>query len=130
MAAMNDDQRAITTLVATYGSLLDRARVDEWLDLFAPDAEFLVYGRSFAGPEGLRSMAVGAPAGIHLGALPVITIDGDRAVVEQSFVFIDATTHDTRVGWYDDVVVRLDGRWLIQSRRCTFLTAEGPSDRP
>ena len=130
MADPVSDEQAITTLVASYGALLDRDRVDEWLELFAPDAQFLVYGRSFDGHDGLRAMATGAPGGIHMGAIPVIAVDGDRARTEQSFVFIDSQSHSTRIGWYDDELVRTDGRWRFQKRQCTFATADGPSERP
>ena len=125
-----DDHRAITSVAARYGALLDRERIDEWLELFTPDASFHVYGRAFEGHAGLRKMAEGAPRGIHMGGLPVIAVDGDRATVGQSFVFVDAATHETRIGWYDDELVRRDGRWCIETRRCTFVTPDGPSDRP
>src|SRR5689334_23641877 len=106
MGDIASDEREITALVARYGSLLDRERVDEWLELFTADAELLVYGRAFEGHAGLRRMAEGAPGGLHLGAIPVVTVDGDRAQVEQSFLFVDRATHETRIGWYDDEVVR------------------------
>jgi hypothetical protein len=130
MADTTNDHIEITALAARYGALLDRDRIDEWLELFTPDAAFHVYGRSFDGHAGLRKMAEGAPGGIHMGGLPVITVDTDTAQVGQSFVFVDRATHETRIGWYDDELVRVDGRWLIQTRRCTFATPDGPSDRP
>jgi hypothetical protein len=130
MDPTTDDRSEIMRLVARYGSLLDRERYDEWLELFLPDAAFLVYGRAFAGHDGLRAMTRGAPGGIHLGAMPVIDLDGDRARVEQSFVFVDGKTHETRIGWYDDELERVGGGWRFRTRRCTFLTPDGPSDRP
>jgi hypothetical protein len=65
-----------------------------------------------------------------MAGLPVIEVDGDAAVVQQSFVFFDQRTHDVRIGWYDDVVRRKDDTWRFEKRRSTFLTADGPSDRP
>lgn len=125
-----DDERAIGRLLAEYGSRLDRADHAGWVELFAETGEFLVYGRSFAGHAQLRAMAEAAPGGLHLGAVPVIDVDGDGATVQQSFLFVDRVTREMRVGYYDDTLVRVDGAWRFATRRSTFLTPDGPSDRP
>ena len=65
-----------------------------------------------------------------MAGLPVIEIDGDVAAVQQSFVFFNQGTDEVRIGWYDDVVRREGERWRFERRRATFLTADGPSDRP
>jgi hypothetical protein len=124
------DRDEITDLLARYGSLLDRGDHEAWTDLFAAEGSFEVFGRSFQGHQGLMRMAEAAPGGVHLAGLPVIEIEGDTAVVQQSFVFFDQLTHDVRIGWYDDVMRRDGERWCFERRRSTFLTAEGPSDRP
>lgn len=124
------DRDEITDLLARYGSLLDREDHEGWVDLFTTEGSFEVFGRSFQGREGLTRMAETAPGGVHMAGLPVIAVDGDTAVVQQSFVFFDQHTHDVRIGWYDDVI-RHDGeRWRFERRKSTFLTADGPSDRP
>ena len=120
----------VTDLLARYGSLLDRGDHAAWVDLFTAEGSFEVLGRSFQGREGLMGMAETAPGGVHMAGLPVIELDGDSAEVQQSFVFIDQHSHEVRIGWYDDVMRREDGRWRFERRRATFLTAEGPSDRP
>ncbi len=130
MTSEIDDERAIARLLAEYGNRLDRGDHDGWLDLFVADGEFLVYGRSFAGREGLAKMASTAPPGVHLASAPVITVSGDEAHAQQSFLFVDQATREQRIGYYDDVVVRDGGRWRFRSRRTTFLTPDGPSDRP
>jgi len=35
-----------------------------------------------------------------------------------------------RIGFYDDVLVRTMDGWRFGTRRCTFLSATGPSERP
>jgi len=130
MTAVATDRDEILDLLASYGTLLDRERFDEWLDLFVPDGEYLVFGRTFAGHDGLRTINAHAPGGLHLGGYPLIDVDGDRATTAQSFLFVDQKTHEQRIGWYDDDLVRVDGRWRFARRRCTFLTADGPADRP
>lgn len=125
-----EDRGAITDLLAAYGVLLDRDAHQEWLALFVEDATFEAFGRTFSGHEGLLRMATSAPGGIHLGSLPLIEVDGDRAEVRQSFVFVDAASHELRIGWYDDEVVRTDQGWRFQRRRTTFRSASGPAERP
>ena len=48
---MTDDHRGrIRELVAGYALALDAGDIDACVELFTADAEFLVYGRTFAGP--------------------------------------------------------------------------------
>jgi hypothetical protein len=124
------DRDEITDVLARYGSLLDRGDHEAWVDLFTAEGSFEVFGRSFVGRQGLMRMAEMAPGGVHLAGLPVIELEGDAARVQQSFVFFDQHTHEVRIGWYDDVMRRQGQRWRFDRRRTTFLTAEGPSDRP
>lgn len=124
------DTADITALLVQYCHRLDHADHQGWVDLFTPDGRFEVYGRAFEGSTGLLGMAEGAPPGLHMASPPVITVDGDRATVQQSFLFVDQVTRETRIGWYDDVILRTPDGWRIQVRRSTFLTPSGPSDRP
>jgi hypothetical protein len=130
MTTVRDDEQEITKLLARYCNHLDLGDHEEWVQLFTEDGEFLVYGRSFAGHDGLRRMASSAPPGLHLAGTPIVEVDGDQAVAEQSFLFVDQVTRETRIGYYDDVLRRERGRWLLRSRRSTFLTPSGPSERP
>jgi 3-phenylpropionate/cinnamic acid dioxygenase small subunit len=124
------DRDEITDLLARYGSLLDRGDHEAWVDLFTAEGSFEVFGRSFQGRQGLMRMAETAPGGVHMAGLPVIELDDDTARVQQSFVFFDQHTHEVRIGWYDDVVQREGEGWRFEKRRSTFLTPDGPSDRP
>ena len=75
-----EDQVAIADLFARYCLTLDRDDVEQWVNLYLPDASYEVYGRSWDGHEGLREMSTGAPGGLHLGGPPVIEMTGpDRA---------------------------------------------------
>jgi hypothetical protein len=125
-----DDLAEINELLARYSNRLDRSDHVGWVDLFTADGRFEVYGRSFEGHDGLLRMAEGAPPGLHLTSAPLIELDGEGASVQQSFLFVDQATHDTRIGWYDDQLVRTSVGWRFRVRRSTFLTPDGPSDRP
>ncbi len=124
------DRAAIEVLLARYGNRLDHADHSGWVELFTPDGRFEVFGRSFDGHEGLLAMARSAPPGLHLTSAPLIEIHGDEAKAEQSFLFVDRVSHDMRIGWYDDRLVRTEAGWRIHVRRSTFLRPDGPSDRP
>jgi 3-phenylpropionate/cinnamic acid dioxygenase small subunit len=131
MTTFADDYAEISNLVARYCVLLDLDDVDQWLELFVPDASYQVYGRTFVGHEGLRRMMAGAPGGLHLGGPPVVLqIDGDRARTQQNLLFIERTSGEMRKAVYDDELVRTEDGWRIGSRRCRFIVAAGLDDRP
>jgi hypothetical protein len=132
--AMNptpEDHVAITNLLARYCLTLDFEDVDAWVDLFTPDAEYLVFGRSWDGQEGLRKMMDAAPGGLHLGGPPVIEISGpDEARTTQNLLFVEAKTGVMRRSVYTDELRRTPKGWRIARRRCQFIVADGLSDRP
>jgi len=126
-----DDYAEISNLVARYCLLLDLDDVDQWLELFVPDATYQVYGRTFEGHDGLRRMMSGAPGGLHLGGPPVVNrIEGDQARTQQNLLFIERTSGEMRKAVYEDELVRTADGWRIASRRCRFIVAEGLADRP
>jgi len=125
------DEVDIRNLLARYCVLLDQDEVEQWVQLFTPDAAYQVYGRTFAGHDGLRKMMSGAPGGLHLGGPPAIEpVDADHARAQQNLLFIDRTTGEMRSALYDDELVRTAEGWRIASRRCRFIVADGLSDRP
>jgi len=126
-----DDHAEIRNLLSRYCLLLDHDDVDGWVALFTSDATFDVYGRTFAGPDGLRRMLSGAPGGLHLGgALVIDLVDADHARTQQNLLFIDRTNGESRSAVYCDELVRTDAGWRIAARRCRFIVADGLSDRP
>jgi 3-phenylpropionate/cinnamic acid dioxygenase small subunit len=126
-----EDDLEIRNLLARYCLLLDQDDVEQWVQLFTPDATYHVYGRAFVGHDGLRTMMAAAPGGLHLGGPPAIEpIDGDHALTQQNLLFMERTGNEMRRSLYDDELVRTDEGWRIASRRCRFITADGLSDRP
>jgi hypothetical protein len=120
----------INELLARYCNRLDRSDHRCWAELFTSDGQFEVYGRAFEGTEGLTAMSEAAPSGLHMAGAPIIEWEGEDARVQQSFFFVDQVTRESRIGYYDDLVVRTPDGWRIAVRRSTFLTPQGPSDRP
>lgn len=127
---MNGDQAAIRQLIARYALSLDAGDIDECVGLFTSDAEFLVYGRSFEGHEGIGGMFREAPRGLHLTGVSRIDVDGDTATARSQVLFVRAGTMQLRPALYDDELVCDGGDWLFRRRRCRFVTTNGLSDSP
>ena len=131
LAPSPEDHAAISDLFARYCLALDLDDVEGWVALFTPDASYEVYGRTFAGHEGLRRMMEAAPGGLHLGGPPVIEmIDRDRARTMQNLLFVDRASGATRSAVYTDELRRTPDGWRIAVRRCRFHVPGGLADRP
>jgi uncharacterized protein (TIGR02246 family) len=127
---MTDDRTEIRELIARYALALDAGDVDQCVDLFAGDAEFLVYGRSFAGHDGIGKMFREAPRGLHLTGVSRIDVNGDTATARSQVLFVRAGSLQLRPALYDDDLVRDGGGWRFRRRRCRFITTYGLSDSP
>ena len=131
MKPTTEDHLAIIDLMARYCLSLDHDDVEAWVSLFTADATFEVYGRTFDGHEGLRSMAKLAPGGLHLGGPPVVDlVDADHAKTQQNLLFVDRSDGTSRNAVYADDLVRTVDGWRIAKRRCQFIVPGGLSDRP
>lgn len=121
----DDDRRSIERLQYRYCDLVDRARVDELVDLFADDAEIdYGHGRSISGADSLARFFLDrfrAYSGTshHLSNV-MIDVDEDGAVNVQSSIYAWHQLHDgSQVevwGRYLDVVVRCDDGWRFGTR--------------
>ncbi|AFC51307.1 nuclear transport factor 2 family protein [Mycobacterium intracellulare] len=129
-ATQSDDQAAIRDLIAAYALALDAGDVDGCVRLFASDGEFLVYGKTFAGHDGIAGMFRAAARGLHLTGVSRITVDGDRASARSQVLFVRCGDLQLRPALYDDELTRVDGQWRFARRRCRFITSGGLSDNP
>ncbi|KKC01622.1 nuclear transport factor 2 family protein [Mycobacterium nebraskense] len=127
---MTDDRAAIRELLVGYALALDAGDVDECLGLFARDAEFVVYGRSFAGHDAIGKMFRDAPRGLHLTGVSRIDVRDDTATARSQVLFVRAGDLHLRPALYDDELVRTEGQWRLRRRRCQFVTSRGLSDTP
>lgn len=119
-----NDRAAITELLSKYALYIDARRVDEWMDLWEPDAVIEVDdGRPIIRTEtDRRNLAVTAPVGVHMSAFPIIgeTDVVSSVVTQQSFLFYDLGKMFVKAGWYDDIVVKRNGKWRFSSRMIRF----------
>jgi uncharacterized protein (TIGR02246 family) len=134
-----EDHEAIRRLLLDYRRHLDAKDFRAYADLFATDGEFVggpggeirAHGREaiFALVDGMRGTLLTDSGGddVHVAANEVIELDGDRAHVTSTWVYLVRGAGDvpevSKVGRYDDVVTREDGRWR-------FLRREAPMDIP
>jgi len=130
MPGISEDHAEIRNLLARYCMHLDLDDAEGWVKLFTPDAVYQVYGREFAGHEGLLAMANAAPGGFHLGGSAVIDLDGDRARTIRNLLFVERGTGETRRAVYDEDLVRTADGWRITRCRCRFHGPDGLADRP
>jgi uncharacterized protein (TIGR02246 family) len=127
---VSDDRAAIRQLIADYALALDAGDIDACVRLFVPDGEFLVYGRSFAGHDGIAGMFRNAPRGLHLTGVSGVEVGGDTATARSQVLFVRAGDLQLRPAMYDDELVRDGGQWRFARRRCQFVTSHGLSDSP
>jgi hypothetical protein len=120
----------IRELLAAYALALDAGDVDGCVALFTVDAEFQVYGRSFAGHDGIGKMFRDAPRGLHLTGVARIDVDGDAARARSQVLFVRAGDLQLRPALYDDELVRAGEQWRFRRRRCRFVTSHGLADSP
>jgi uncharacterized protein (TIGR02246 family) len=127
---VSDDQVQIRELIAGYALALDAGDIDQCVNLFASDGEFQVYGKTFAGHDGISAMFRAAARGLHLTGVSHIGVDGDVATARSQVLFVRTGDFVLRPALYDDVLVRIDGHWRFARRRCRFITSAGLADSP
>ncbi len=107
----------ILTLQREYGASLDEKRLDDHLELYAPDAVLRVFGREYAGVRAIRAFMRTARDGKHLTLPPALSFEGDRAGAVADFIFYDAPDLSVySTGIYRDELVRSGGRWRFARR--------------
>jgi uncharacterized protein (TIGR02246 family) len=118
-----DATEAIRRLIALYGQLLDSKRLDDWGELFTPDATFSVWGRTYRGRaqivDEIGGMQPEAP-GKHVVLQPVIDLEEAGRARAWTDLTAFATTEQgieiATIGRYHDRLVVQDGRWRFAER--------------
>ena len=122
-------REAIRDLVARYNANGDAGRIDQVVELFAPDAVMDVAGRTYAGHDEIRGMFGGVvrdvKGGTPSGARPVIHHHTSSLQID----LVDETTASSRCylqvlmthgldhwGRYLDNYAVVDGRWRFVRR--------------
>ena len=130
---MTNEMQRITDLVeihalcARYMLYTSQFMKDRWLDVFTPDVEYNAFGTPYT-IDRFPALLAAAPRGQFIGNMPVVDLDGDKASGIQHFIFVDQTTHQLRLGWYNDEYHRTADGWRIHRRSTTFMRKHGGFD--
>ena len=134
-----EDEQAIAQLRARYCHLLDDRHLDEFVALFTEDGLFSGL-ETVRGHVALREFfgrfAAATSEYYHFCTNGTVTINGDSATGRITLEYLSAIDGISYVsaGHYDDVMQRVQGRWLFRSRTITFYylapLSEGWAGRP
>lgn len=126
------DRLQIQEVLARYSHCIDRGRWDALVELFTADCQLDLSQMMglYEGHAGVRKFSETlAPLGLfmrHLVTNIVIEGDGERAHVESYVVAVtgSAATPSRTTGFYDDELVKQNGRWLLHRRRLALDVAK------
>lgn len=128
------DRAAIENLIVTYAHVYDALDADGYASVFAEDADFTFGGNTLHGRAAIRGVITSAlerrakapanePAAqtYHIISNTRIEFVSDTEARHRSYWQVVSRTGGAppavvNVGVYEDVVVKRNGEWLIQSR--------------
>lgn len=129
-------------LIARYAYTLDSGDLDGYVDNFAPDgvlfeshrgqAQIRAYVRMLMDQGRAGPLPSGDVAYRHFVGAPVIDGDASRATVHSYLLWVNMGSEPpvSAAAEYTDDVVKLDGRWVFQSRSLRRLAGRFPSSEP
>ncbi len=122
------DYAAIQTLIVKYAHVYDSRDVEGYVSVFADDAVFSFTGATLNGRKEIREFITRVanspePAlkSYHSISNTLIEFDSDTQARHRSYWQIvtgpsGGPFNVTNMGYYDDVIVKKNGQWLIQTR--------------
>ena len=124
-----DDLMAIQQLLARYAVHITRGDLDGVLAVFTPDGTYSAFGDTYALDE-FPALVAAAPKGLFLTGTAVVEpgADENSATGTQPLCFVDHSTHDLRIGYYNDTYVRTADGWRLRTRAMTFIRRSGAHD--
>ncbi len=123
-----DPVYGIQRLIALYGQLLDDLRLEQWGELFTPDAVWSLPTVSFQGRgeivNGVGAMEPKEPGQVkHLAFTPIIEFEDEHhAWAWTDLIALMKSERGTwavvAAGRYYDTLIFWEGRWRFKSRIC------------
>ena len=115
------EAQEILNVMSRYCRAIDDREFDLFAELLAEDVRFEMGDVTESSAELLEYIQANLwPAGRHIYANPVITVDGDTAHVDSDWVWFSPDLVPTRSGRYSDDLRRVDGRWVFTVRRISI----------
>ncbi|MBF6339311.1 nuclear transport factor 2 family protein [Nocardia gipuzkoensis] len=123
----SDDLLEIQQVLARYAVTITKGDIDGLLAVFTPDGTYSAFGDTYT-LDLFPELVAAAPKGLFLTGIPVLDIDGDTATGTQPLCFVEHSTHDMRIGYYTDSLVRTTDGWRLKTRKMTFIRRNGEHD--
>jgi nitroreductase len=115
------EAQEILNVMSRYCRAVDDREFDLFAELLAEDVRFEMGDITESRAELLEYIQANLwPAGRHVYANPIITVDGDTAHVDSDWVWFNPDLVPTRSGRYSDDLRRIDGRWVFTVRRISI----------
>lgn len=130
MSTRTDDHVEIQQLLAKYAVTITQGDIDGLVEVFTPDGTYSAFGETYA-LERFPVLVDAAPKGLFLTGTAMVNFDAenpDAATGTQPLCFIDHSTHDMRIGYYNDTYVRTADGWRLRTRAMTFIRRSGTHD--
>jgi SnoaL-like domain len=127
-----EDREAIREVLYKHCYCVDTVDADGWAGLFSEDGSFSIEPTSAGGPLGpvtgraalreFASTAFPAAAGIHSSSNEIISVNGGEATATSYCVALLDRPHPkvATAARFDDHLRRVNGQWLISSRRVSL----------
>ncbi|MGW3449601.1 nuclear transport factor 2 family protein [Streptomyces sp. NPDC001076] len=122
-----DDLVEIQQLLARYAVAITRGDIDGLIAVFTPDGTYSAFGDTYPLAE-FPALVAAAPKGLFLTGTPAVELSGDTATGTQPLCFVDHSTHDLRIGYYNDTYLRTADGWRLRTRAMTFIRRSGAHD--
>jgi len=128
---MDDERTAhiieLQQVLARYALGMTQDDIESVIDVFTPDGTYSAFGSTYTLAD-FPTLVAAAPKGLFLTGTPVLDLGDDSGTGSQTLCFVDQTTHEMRIGWYDDTYRRTEQGWRLQTRAMTFLRRSGARD--
>ncbi len=128
MPTRAEDLVEIQQVLARYAVTITQEDIDGLVKVFTPDGTYSAFGSTYT-LDRFPDLVAAAPKGLFLtGTAVVEDLDGDSASGTQPLCFIDHSTHDMRIGYYEDTYLRTEAGWRLATRAMTFIRRSGVHD--
>ena len=128
MPTRTDDLVEIQQLLARYAVTITQGDIDGLIGVFTPDGTYSAFGGTYRLDRFPELVSNAAPKGLFLTGTALVDLEGDAASGTQPLCFIEHATHDMRIGYYRDTILRTADGWRLKTRAMTVILRSGVHD--